>query len=113
MNNGKNAGKNSCNQLSIRITQHLFWVHHAPSPETVALNLPLASLPADQYAHNLVHRLHEAHTHFCAIKEDLRRELYDIAARHLHVFFFFKSVDAQCAAVAITSARQTSLSAAL
>ena len=61
---------------------------HAPSPETISLDLPLYPLPADHYAHNLVSHMQQAHEQFCNIKADLRRrqrELYDISSRDLHV----------------------------
>ena len=66
----------------------LVFGRHAPSPETISLDLQLQSLPADHYAHHLVARMQQAHEQFRAIKADLRRrqrELYDIASRDLHV----------------------------
>ena len=66
----------------------LVFGRHAPSPETIALNLPPIRASADQYAHNLVSRMKQAHAQFRDIKADLRRrqrELYDIASRDLEV----------------------------
>ena len=60
----------------------------APSPETISLNLPATALPADHYAAHLVSRVKDAHTHFRAIKADLRRrqrELYDTVSRDIDV----------------------------
>ena len=60
----------------------------ALSPETIAMQMPASSLPADHYAHNLVAKMKEAHTHFQQIKSDLRRhqrELYDLSSRDLHI----------------------------
>ena len=60
----------------------------APSPETISLNLPATALPADHYAAHLVSRVKDAHTHFRAIKADLRRrqrELYDTVSRDIAV----------------------------
>ena len=64
----------------------LVFGRHAPSPETIALNMPSIRTSADQYAHNLVSRMKQAHAQFRDIKADLRRrqrELYDIASRDL------------------------------
>ena len=66
----------------------LVFGRHAPSPETIALHLPPIRASADQYAHNLVSRMKQAHAQFRDIKADLRRrqrELYDIASRDLEV----------------------------
>ena len=60
----------------------------APSPETISLQLPPNSLPADHYAQQLIARMKDAHTHFREIKSDLRRrqrEIYDTASRDLHI----------------------------
>ncbi|MEL7328204.1 MAG: hypothetical protein AAGK13_22625, partial [Pseudomonadota bacterium] len=60
----------------------------APSPETISLELPPDRLPADIFAQRLLLNMKDAHKQFTAIKSDLRRhqrELYDTAARNLHV----------------------------
>ena len=61
---------------------------HAPSPETISLDLPPSTLPADQYAQHLISRMKEAHAQFQSIKADLKRrqrENYDMASRNLFV----------------------------
>ena len=64
----------------------LVFGRHASPPETISLDLPLQSLPADHYAHHLVARMQQAHEQFRAIKADLRqRELGDIASHDLHM----------------------------
>ena len=58
---------------------------NAPSPETIALDLPPHPLPQDLYAEYLVSRMKER---FNAIKSDLRRQqrdLYNSQARTLHI----------------------------
>ena len=60
----------------------------APSPETLSLQLPPISLPADHYAKQLIARMKDAHTQFREIKSDLRRrqrEIYDTASRDLQI----------------------------
>ena len=39
----------------------LVFGRHSPSPETISLDLPLQSLPADHYAHHLVAGMQQAH----------------------------------------------------
>ena len=60
----------------------------APSPETLSLQLPPDTLPADHYAQQLIARMKVAQDHFSNIKSDLRRrqrEIYDTASRDLHI----------------------------
>ena len=66
----------------------LVFGRHAPSPETLTLDLPSKPLSQQTYAENLVSRLSDAKKQFDRIKADLRRsqrEHYDQNARNLQV----------------------------
>ena len=43
-----------------------------PSPETLCFQMPVHTLPADQYAHYLVSQLQDAADQFTQIKSDLK-----------------------------------------
>ena len=60
----------------------------APSPETIALDLPVHPLPPDHYAKHMLSHMKLAHTSFSDIKSDLRqhqKDIYDRKARFLSV----------------------------
>ena len=52
----------------------------APSPETIALDLPVHPLPPDHYAKHILSHMKLVHTRFSDIKSDLRqcqKDIYD------------------------------------
>ena len=63
----------------------LVFGHHATSPETISLQLPVHPLPPDHHAKHLITWLQSAHKNFTAIKADLCCKLYDHKARFLSV----------------------------
>ena len=56
----------------------LVFGHHATSPETISLQLPVHPLPPDYYEKHLITQLQSAHKDFTAIKVDLRRKKKDL-----------------------------------
>ena len=66
----------------------LVFGRHAPSPETISLDLPVKPLPPDHYAKHMLSRMQIAHHRFTITRSDLRRhqkEVYDRKARFLAI----------------------------